>query len=277
MLNRELNMSELVTISIDNHIADVRLNRPEKLNALNQEMFDAISDMLKRLSCESSVRAVVLSGEGKGFCAGLDMGTFARMGEANGKKDGLSLVNRYKGGITNQAQHIAYGWKQLPMPVIAAVHGACMGGGCQIALGADIRLVAPDAKVSIRELYWGLVPDMSATQTIRDLIPLDVAKELIYTAKIISGEAAAALNLMTRTSADPHTDAMEMAMEIAAKSPHAIRSAKRLLDTVWHGDPAKGLLMESAMESSLMGKENNVEAIMANFENRAPNFTDPEF
>ncbi len=269
-------MSNLVTISIKDHIADVKLNRPDKLNALNQEMFNAISDALAQLSCESSVRVVVLSGEGKGFCAGLDMEMFAKMGERDGKKDGLSLVDRYKGGISNQAQHVAYGWKQLPMPVIAAIHGPCMGGGIQIALGADIRIARPDAKISIRELYWGIVPDMSATQTIRDLIPLDVAKELIYTAKIVSGEEAAKLNLVTRTSDTPYEDAMELAQEIANKSPHAIRAAKNLLDSVWHGDSAKGLLMESALETSLMGKENNLEAVMANFEKRAPNFTDPE-
>ncbi len=269
-------MTDLVTISIENHIADVRLNRPDKLNALSREMFDAISQMLERLAVEPGVRVVVLSGEGKGFCAGLDMDIFASMGELDGKKDGLSLVGRYKGGITNQAQHIAYGWKQLPMPVIAAVHGACIGGGCQIALGADIRIARPDAKLSLRELHWGIVPDMSATQTIRDLIPLDVAKELIYTAKIISGEEAARLNLVTRTSECPHEDAMALAREIADKSPHAVRAAKRLLDSVWHGDVAKGLLMESALEMSLLGKENNMEAVMAHFEKRLPHFIDPE-
>ncbi len=269
-------MSELVTISINDHIADVRLNRPDKLNALNPDMFNAISDMLQKLSVEPGVRVVVLSGEGKGFCAGLDMETFAKMGERDVKKDGQTLIERYKDGITNQAQHVAYGWKELPIPVIAAVHGACIGGGCQIALGADIRIAAPDAKLSIRELYWGIVPDMSATQTIRDLIPLDVAKELIYTAKIISGEEAAKLNLITRTSDTPYEDAMALAKEIAYKSPHAIRAAKKLLDSVWHGDSAKGLLMESALETSLMGKENNIEAVMANFEKRQPDFTDPD-
>lgn len=269
-------MTELVTISIEDHIADVRLNRPEKLNALSQDMFDAISGALARLATENTVRAVVLSGQGKGFCAGLDMETFAQMGSLDPKKDGGSLVYRYNNGITNQAQHICYGWKQLPMPVIAAVHGACMGGGCQIALGADIRLITPDAKVSIRELHWGLVPDMSATQTIRDLIPLDVAKELIYTGKIISGQEASDLNLMTRVSEDPFQEAMALARQIADKSPHAVRAAKWLLDAVWHGDAEKGLLMESAMESALIGRENNVESIMANFEKRAPRFKDPE-
>ncbi|MBU3914414.1 crotonase/enoyl-CoA hydratase family protein [bacterium] len=268
-------MSDLVTISIDNHIADVRLNRPEKLNALSADMFAAILNMLKRLENESTVRVVVLSGEGKGFCAGLDTEAFAGMGSMGGSKDGQTLVDRYEGGITNQAQHVAYGWKELPMPVIAAIHGACLGGGCQIALGADIRLATPDSKLSIRELYWGLVPDMSVTQTIRDLVPIDVAKELIYTAKIISGAEAAKLNLVTRTCENPYEEAMAMAKEIVNRSPHAIRAAKKLLNKAWHGDSASGLLLESALETSLIGKDNNVEAIMSNFEKRAPNFKDP--
>lgn len=269
-------MSELVTVSINDHIADVRLNRPDKLNALNPEMFDAICSVLERLAAESGVRVVVLSGEGKGFCAGLDMETFAAMGSRDPKKDGQSLVCRYKNGITNQAQHVAYGWKQLPMPVIAAVHGACLGGGCQIALGADIRIATPDAKLSLREMFWGIVPDMSATQTIRDLLPIDIAKELIYTAKIISGQEAKEINMVTRISKTPYEDAMEMAKEIAGKSPHAVRAAKHLINAAWHGDDAKGLMMESAFESSLMGKANNMEAVMANFEKRLPDFTDPE-
>ena len=269
-------MSDLVTISIENHIADVRFNRPEKLNALSMDMFAAINDMLKRLQRENSVRVVVLSGEGKGFCAGLDMENFAALGSQDQSKDGQTLVERYEGGLTNWAQHVAYGWKELPMPVIAAIHGACIGGGCQIALGADIRLATPDSKLSIREIYWGLIPDMSVTQTIRDLVPIDVAKELIYTAKIISGEEASALNLVTRTCENPYQEAMALANEIANRSPHAIRAAKKVLNHAWHGDSANGLLMESALETGLIGKANNVEAIMSGFEKRKPNFKDPE-
>ncbi|MCP4751155.1 MAG: crotonase/enoyl-CoA hydratase family protein [Proteobacteria bacterium] len=270
-------MSELVTISIENHIADVRLNRPEKLNALSMDMFAAIAAMLKRLSQENEVRVVVLSGEGKGFCAGLDTENFASMGGGRDQsKDGQTLVERYDGGISNIAQHVAYGWKELPMPVVAAIHGACIGGGCQIALGADIRLATPDSKLSIREMHWGLIPDMSVSQTIRDVLPIDVAKELIYTARIISGEEAAKLNLVTRTCEKPYDEAMSLAEEIANKSPHATRAAKKLLNEAWHGDSASGLLMESALETGIIGKANNVEAIMSNFEKRKPNFNDPE-
>jgi len=269
-------MAELVTVSIENHIADGRLNRPEKLNALSREMFEAIGAMIDRLSGESKVRVVVLSGEGKGFCAGLDTSMFASSGLTNNSEDGTSLVNRRNNGITNWAQHVAYGWKQLPMPVIAAIHGACIGGGCQIALGADIRYAAPDAKLSIREMYWGLIPDMSVSQTIRDLMPIDKAKELIYTARIISGEEAGRINLVTRVCADPRAEAMQLAEEIAGRSPHAMRAAKQLLNDAWHGDDAQGLLLESALESSLIGRPNNVEAVMANMEKRPAKFKDPD-
>lgn len=269
-------MSELVTISIENHIADVRLNRPDKLNALSQDMFDAINTMIDRLADESSVRVVVLSGTGKGFCAGLDTSLFASPELTASDKDGTSLVVRRKNSISNWAQHICYGWKQLPMPVIAVIHGACIGGGCQLSLGADFRFATPDAKLSIREMYWGLIPDMSVSQTIRDLMPIDKAKELIYTAKIISGEEAGRINLVTRVCDDPMAEAMELAGEIAGKSPHAIRAAKQLLNDAWHGDSADGLLLESALESSLIGRPNNVEAVMANMEQRAPHFSDPD-
>lgn len=269
-------MSELVTISITDQIANVRLNRPDKLNALSEDMFAAISAMIERLAGESKVRVVVLSGEGKGFCAGLDTSIFGSSSLTDTTKDGVSLVVRRKNSITNWAQHICYGWKQLPMPVIAAIHGACIGGGCQMALGADFRFATPDSKLSIRELYWGLIPDMSVSQTIRDLMPIDKAKELIYTARIISGEEAEKINLVTRVCKDPMAEAMTLAREIAGKSPHAIRAAKQLLNDAWHGDAADGLLLESALEASLVGRANNVEAVMANMEQREPNFTDPD-
>ncbi|MFO7963595.1 MAG: enoyl-CoA hydratase-related protein [Desulfobacterales bacterium] len=173
-------------------------------------------------------------------------------------------------------QHAAYGWKQLPVPVIAAVHGIAFGGGCQIALGADIRFSTPDAKFSIMEMKWGLIPDMSASQTIRDLVPIDVAKELIFTGKILSGEEAAALHLVTRTCEDPHGQAMKPAGEIAIKNPHAVRAAKKLLNDVWHDDAARGLMMESEVEMTLAGTPNQLEAIAADFAKRSPVFKDLE-
>lgn len=268
-------MSELVTVSVDRHIADVRLNRPGKYNALSWEMMRAIADVLRRLEAEKGVRAVVLSGEGKGFCAGLDVESFA--GIQSGGDGGLSdLRQRFEGGITNLPQRIAYGWKQLPMPVIAAVHGVAFGGGCQIALGADIRICAPDAKLSIMEMKWGLIPDMGATQTLRDLVALDVAKELIFTGRTVSGEEAARLGLVTRTCENPYAAAMALAEEISARSPDAVRAAKSLLNDAWHVSHERGLLMESEVEMTLIGRPNQIEAITANFGKRPPRFRDPE-
>jgi enoyl-CoA hydratase/carnithine racemase len=267
-------MTELVTISIEGHVADVRFNRPEKYNALSIEMIMAISNTLSRLTTESTVRVVVVSGEGKGFCAGLDFENFAAMQSKEGMKI-PNLADRYENRITNIFQYIAYGWKQLPMPVIAAIHGVAIGGGCQIALGADIRLCTPGAKLSIMEMNWGLIPDMSASQTLRDLVSIDVAKELIFTGKFISGEEAARLKLVTRVCEKPYEEAMVLAKEIASKNPDAIRAAKKLLNEVWHGDPARGLLMESELEMTLFMTPNQLEAISANFAKRTPIFKDP--
>jgi len=268
-------MSDLVSISIDDHVADVRLNRPEKYNALSQGMFEAIVGAVDSLSRNKTVRAVVLSGEGRGFCAGLDFERFGEMASGS-VKGGLNLSDRLEGKITNGAQYICYGWKQLPVPVIAAVHGVAFGGGFQIALGADIRLATPDSKFSVMEIKWGLIPDMSASQTLRDLVPIDVAKELVYTGKIISGQEASDLGLVTRVCEDPLSEALKLAREIAGKSPHAIRAAKRLLNEAWHGDDSKGMLLESQLEVTLISSPNQAEAVKANFEDRPPQFEDPK-
>ncbi|MBN1615191.1 MAG: crotonase/enoyl-CoA hydratase family protein [Deltaproteobacteria bacterium] len=267
-------MSELVTISIKDHVADVRFNRPEKYNALSYDLIVAMANAINRLAAESSARAVVVSGEGRGFCAGLDFANFTAMQSGEGVAT-TDLRDRYENRITNIFQHVAYGWKQLPMPVIAAIHGVAFGGGCQIALGADIRFCTPDARFSIMEMKWGLIPDMSASQTIRDLVSIDVAKELIFTGKIINGEEAARLKLVTRVCEKPHEEAMALAKEIASKNPDAVRAAKKLLNEVWHGDSARGLLMESQLEMTLAGTPNQMEAIAANFAKREPNFQDP--
>jgi enoyl-CoA hydratase/carnithine racemase len=268
-------MSDLVKISIDNHVADVRLNRPEKYNALSSDMFTAICEAAMTLSKNNTLRAVVLSGEGRGFCAGLDFDRFKQMEESS-MPESRDITARMGDNIANPGQYIAYGWKQLPVPVIAAVHGVAFGGGCQIALGADIRFATPDAKFSVMEIKWGLIPDMSGSQTLRDLVRIDIAKELIFTGKIISGEEAARLGLVTHVSKTPLEDAHKLAREIAGKNPHAVRSAKKLLNECWHGDDSRGLVMESQLEGKLISSPNQVEAVKANFENREPNFKDPE-
>lgn len=268
-------MTDLVTIEINEGVADVRLNRPEKYNALSPDMFQAISDAGESLAQDTSVRAVVLSGNGRGFCAGLDMASFQGMAQRSEDKkkdsDSGALLKR-DDRPENFAQRPAYVWKCLPVPVIAAIHGVAYGGGCQIALGADIRFAAADARMSILEIKWGLIPDMSITQTLRDILPLDIAKELTFTGRILSGVQAKELGLVTHVAEDPLASAMELAQEIAGKSPDAVRFGKKLYEDSWYADARTGLEMESELQSRLIGSPNQVEAITANFENRAPQF-----
>ncbi len=268
------NNNDLVTIDIAAGVADVRLNRPEKYNALSPELFKAIIAAGETLAECKDVRAVVLSGNGPGFCAGLDMATMGGLGTGGEESDGTLLQRDDR--PENFAQRPAMVWKRLPVPVIAALHGVAYGGGAQIALGTDIRIAAPDTKMSIMEIKWGLVPDMSISQTLRDLVPLDVAKALTFTGRVMNGEDAQSLGLVTELAEDPRARALEMAREIASKSPDAVRASKKLLETVWHADERTGLELESSLQIALIGSPNQVEAVQANFEKRAPNFTDPD-
>ena len=266
-------MPDLVTIATKDGVADVRLNRPEKYNALSPQMFAAITEAGESLMDATDVRAVVLSGNGRGFCAGLDFSGFAAMA-GDGRGGSVPSLKARDGESAGQRPALV--WKRLPMPVIAAIHGAAFGGGCQIALGADIRIAKPDAQLSILEIKWGLVPDMSITQTLRDLVPLDVAKELMFTGRVLSGVEAAALGLVTRTEEDPLEEAMTLATEIASKSPHAVRAGKRLLEESWRAEPRVGLGIEVKLQGGLMGTPNQVEAVKANFGNRIPEFKDAD-
>lgn len=261
-----------VTVAVADHVATVTMVRADKHNALDGHMFVGLRDAIAEVATTDGVRAVVLHGEGKSFCSGLDVGSF--MGEdAPVTMD--DLVDRGN-GRTNLAQQVCVGWIDLPVPVIAAIHGNCFGGGMQIALGADIRIAAPDAKLSILEIHWGLVPDMGISQTLPRLLGIDVAKELTYTGRQVSGEEAAALGLVTRTAADPLVAAQELAAEIASKSPTAVQAAKRLYDETWPGnDPDGALVVETDLQVGLIGSPNQMASVTAFF-NKAPGvFEDP--
>jgi enoyl-CoA hydratase/carnithine racemase len=262
-------MQDRVTVSLARGIADVRLNRPDKLNALDAPMFEALVETGRGLARERGLRAVVLSGEGRGFCAGLDVASFLGGG-------GRSLFERSAESPANFAQRAAWIWSELPVPVIAALHGVAFGGGLQIALAADVRFVTPDARLSVMEIKWGLIPDMSGSQTLRRLVRLDVAKELTFTGRIVSGTEAAALGLATHVSDSPHEAALELAREIASKSPSAIRAGKQLLDASGVVDVETGLRLEEQLQSALLGKPDQIEAVRANAEKREPRFSDPD-
>jgi enoyl-CoA hydratase/carnithine racemase len=272
-------MEQRVTVSIDRGVADVRLNRPDKINALDNAMFAAIVETGEALKADASVRAVVLSGEGRGFCAGLDFGSFQAMAGGGGdsaprEERPQRAVSDMDGRITHLGQQAAYVWQELAVPVIAAVHGVALGGGCQIALGADIRIAAPDARFSILEIRWGLVPDMTGTAMLPLLVGLDVAKELTFTGRMVSGEEAAKIGLATRVSETPLEDALALAHDIAGKSPAGVRGAKRLLNASPYRGVAEQFKDERETIGSLIGGANQVEAVMAYFEKRDPVFQD---
>jgi enoyl-CoA hydratase/carnithine racemase len=266
-------MNDRVAISISDGVADVRLVRADKMNALDPAMFRALSEAGERLKTEAGVRAVVLSGEGRAFCAGLDMASFAAMDarEAGAMRDLRARTH----GIVNLFQHVAWVWREVPVPVVAAVHGVAFGGGFQIMLGADIRYVAPDTKLSIMEIKWGLVPDMAGTQLMRSLARDDIVRELTYTGRVFTGTDALQYGFATRLSGDPRREALETAREIAGKSPHAIRAAKRLLNAAPFVEAADRLIAESVEQQALIGSPNQLEAVQANIGRRAARFADP--
>lgn len=264
-------MSDRVKLTIDNGLATVRLSRADKLNGLDPDMFDALIDTGKRVAADKTVRAVVLHGEGKAFCAGLDFQAFMAAANISQK-----LLARGTDSPANVAQRAAWVWQEVPVPVIAAIHGVAFGGGLQIALGADLRYVRPDAKLSVMEIKWGLIPDMGITQTLLRLVPIDIAKELTFTGRILSGTEAVELGLATKVSEDPLEEAVAMAKLIAKKSPHAIRAAKRLFNEAPGLPLADGLKLETELQRSLLGSPNQMEAVQANMTKRDPSFADPE-
>lgn len=273
-------MSDRVQIDITDGVADVRLDRPDKMNALDTAMFVAIAEAGERVGADPSVRAVVLSGEGRAFCSGLDFSSFQAMADGGSQErppdrgDGGDAVAISDMGdrITHLGQQVAHVWQEVPVPVIAAVHGVALGGGCQIALGADLRICAPDARFSILEIKWGLIPDMTGTWMLPRLVGLDVAKELTFTGRMVEGPEAVRLGLATRVAEDPRAAAMELAREIAGKSPDAVRAAKRLLNASGSVPIAEQFANERAEIGALIGSPNQVEAVMAGFEKRDPQF-----
>lgn len=258
-------MDERVTIEISEGIADVRLARPDKLNALDPAMFAGIIAAIDRLEGEAGLRAVVLSGEGRGFCAGLDMASMAVAGT------GVDLLARTR-GLANDFQAVAWGWRTLPVPVIAAVHGVAFGGGLQIASGADIRIAAPGTRLSVMEMKWGIVPDMAGYALWRGNVRDDILRELAYTAQEFDAEEGLRFGFVTRIADDPHAQAMALARAVAGRNPQAIRAAKRLANI--EAGAAETLMAESREQAALLRTPNQIEAVMANMQKRPPVFND---
>lgn len=261
---------ERVSIEVAEHVGLVTLNRPEKHNALDLPMFDAIIGAARRLSADPRVRVVVLHGAGPSFCSGLDV-----TGVMASSTDGEALTRPLHDPPPNHFQQAVYEWIRAPMPVIAAIHGHCLGGGLQIALGADIRIAARDANLSVLEVRWGLIPDMAITRTLPRLVGIDVAKELAFTGRTFSGEDARALGIVTHVSEDPLGAARALAAEIAARSPDAVRRAKRLFDEGWSGSPEETMALEARLQLEIAGGPNQLAAVAAGLAKRPAEFADP--
>lgn len=266
----EFQQNERVSIELgDDGVAQVRLIRSDKMNALDPEMFEQIIKAGQALHKMKGLRAVVLSGEGPSFCAGLDTSSFGR----EPSSDEPSLTERTFGN-SNKFQQVATQWRKLPVPVICAIHGVCFGGGMQIASGADIRVAAPDARMAIMELKWGLVPDMGGYALWRGLVRDDVLRELVYTNRQFTGEEAQEYGLATFVDSDPHARATAIATEIANRNPHAIRAAKRLHNKMADTAGDELLMEESIEQHGIMRTKNQIEAVMAGMAKRAPKFED---
>lgn len=275
---------EDVSLDIDaSGVAHVVLERPQRMNALDGAMFDAILGVTEHLSAlpADRLRAVVLSGAGRAFCAGLDTAQFSRL--LQGDAAGLDVGQRSGGqvdsleirthGIANGPQQVVLAWRQLPVPVIAAVHGPVFGGGLQLALGADLRMAGRDARLSVMEMRWGLVPDMGGMLLLRELLGADRVRELVYTARELTADEACALGLVSRVCDDPLAEARALAAEIARQSPQAVRAAKRLLNAAFDGaSPAELLLAEAREQQAILGSAEQIETVRARLERRAPNY-----
>jgi enoyl-CoA hydratase/carnithine racemase len=267
-------MTDRVTISmLDNGIADVRMNRPDKMNALDAAQWEALVAAIDQLKAIHGLRVVVLSGEGRSFCAGLDLSSLGGERAPDTSANGRSLADRSK-GIANHAQYVAWGWRELPVPVIAAVHGVAFGAGSQIMAGADIRIVHPDARIAIMEMKWGLVPDVGGMPLWRTQVADDVLREMIYTNREFDGHAAKSMGFATHVAEDPLAQALALAAEIAHKNPHAIRGAKRLCNALATASDAELLQAESDEQMKVIRTPNQMEAVMAAMQKRAPNFAD---
>lgn len=272
-------INDRVELTIENHIANVRLARADKMNALDLKMFEALAMTGEQLLNNQEVRVVVISGEGGNFCAGLDKSNFESMlaeakPDASNKAELPAKLSDRTHGIANMPQHVVWLWRELPMPVIAAIQGVALGGGLQLALGADMRYAAPNSQFSILEMKWGMVPDMSSTQIMRHLIQDDVIRELTYTARIFTAEQAKGWGFITDIKEDPLAHAQSIAQEIVNKNPHAIRGAKHIIDQANYQTVEQGLLTESKVQDSIIGTPNQIEAVMSVMQKRAPNFKD---
>jgi len=261
----EENTMARLSVTYENHIAHVRLTRPDKMNAVDQDMIDAIIAAGNEIAA-SDARVAVISGEGRAFCAGIDISAMGAMAAAN-PADRM-MPRTHGDGTTNQWQEVAMIWTRVGIPVIAALHGKVYGAGLQLALGADIRIAAPDTEMAVMEMKWGIVPDMGGMVLLPKLVRGDVLRLLTYTAQPVDAAQAERWGLITKLADDPLAAAMDLATTIAGKSPSAMKAAKRLTAFAEINDADAVLLEESREQSDLLGRPHQMEVIAAEFGKR---------
>lgn len=261
-------MAEVIRIEKDGHVATVRLSRPDKHNAVNLDMFEALATAGKTLGGDRSVRAIVLAGDGPSFCAGIDLGVF----KAGALQDLVAKMEPAADSPANFFQRAAYIWREVPVPVICALHGAAFGAGFQIAMGADLRYASAGCQMSVMEIKWGIIPDMAITRTLAGILASDVAKELAWTGRTVAADEALRLGLVSAVVEDPLQKALELANTIAERSPDAIRGIKRLFEMSPDMAVADALRLEAELQMKLLGSPNQAEAVAAELEKRAPIF-----
>ncbi|MEL6860774.1 MAG: crotonase/enoyl-CoA hydratase family protein [Pseudomonadota bacterium] len=268
-------MQDRITITmLEDGIADVRLIRTDKMNALDPAMFSGLTEAIDTLKEMPGLRVVVLSGDGPAFCAGLDLSSFGKPKNEKASDNPTRELSPRTKGVSNDPQYVAYGWREIPVPVIAAGHGVIFGGGLQIFSGADVKFIHPDTRCAVMEMKWGLVPDMAGFPLWRENVRGDVLRELTYTNREFSGREAAELGFATHATETPHADAMALAKTIALKNPQAVRGAKRLFAVQSHSTDAELLQAESTEQDGIIRKPNQMEAVKASMDKRKPVFVD---
>jgi len=264
-------VTDKVIVTIEDRVAEIKLNRPEKFNALDLETFDGLAAAADRAGSESAVRAVVLHGEGRSFCAGIDLEVLQGGGIGDLQ---AALLTPVSPSQANRFQRAAYAFRELDVPVICALQGVVFGGGFQVAMGADLRIAAPDTRLSIMESKWGLIPDMALTTTLRGIVSPDRVKELAWTAREFDADEALSLGIVSRIAQDPLSAARALARTLAGRSPDAVRHVKRLVNEAWNLSDAEALKLEARLQLRTLGRPNQLEAVRANLENRSPEFGD---
>ena len=267
-----------IKLSVSEHVAHVEFCRADKMNALNADMFSGLINAAKKIKEDTSIRSVVISGQGSNFCSGLDKSNFNSVLQGQGlsvdEDPGVTTLSQRTHGAYNLVQAVVWQWREITVPVIAAIEGVAMGGGLQIALAADMRYTAPTSQFSILEIKWGLVPDMGSTQLLQHLVSEDIVRELTYTGRVFNAQEAKEYGFVTAIKDQPIEHATELAMLIAQQNPQAVQASKQLINATPYLSVEEAVLMESQLQDSIVGSPNQIEAVMSVIEKRSPKFKD---